>query len=177
MIIKMLDNEYWWGGIVNLGTEMPYSKESDHECDITTIKLSLDQSAPLFISSKGRYLWSEKPFKATFWHGEIRIPDTYDVSLIAAGDTLKDAHQAVMEQYYQRDTKAIPDERYFRVPQYNTWIELGENQTEQGVLQYARDVIQNELPAGILMIDNGWQCGLGDWRFHPGRLPYFVRQD
>ena len=61
MRITMLENEYWWGGIVNLGETLPYDKDSDCELDLGTIKLSLDQSAPLFVSSRGRYIWSDKP--------------------------------------------------------------------------------------------------------------------
>lgn len=49
MRITMLENEYWWGGIVNLGETLPYDKDSDCELDLGTIKLSLDQSAPLFV--------------------------------------------------------------------------------------------------------------------------------
>ena len=50
MRISFLDKEYWWGGIVNLGETMPYDKDSECEIDLSTIKLSLDQSAPLFVS-------------------------------------------------------------------------------------------------------------------------------
>ena len=32
MRITMLENEYWWGGIVNLGETLPYDKDSD--CDL-----------------------------------------------------------------------------------------------------------------------------------------------
>lgn len=77
MRITMLENEYWWGGIVNLGETLPYDKDSDCELDLGTIKLSLDQSAPLFVSSRGRYIWSDKPFRIRFWHGEIRIRSDY----------------------------------------------------------------------------------------------------
>ena len=45
----------------------------------------------------------------------------------------------------------------FTSPQYNTWIELGTNQTQEAILRYAEQIVAHGLPAGILMIDDGWQ--------------------
>lgn len=60
----MLSNEYWWGGVVDFAYQIPYDCHSDRR-----IRVGLDgagQSASLFLSNQGRYLWSEKPFIVTF---------------------------------------------------------------------------------------------------------------
>jgi len=65
----------------------------------------------------------------------------------------------------------MPPAEFYRVPQYNTWIELMYNQNQEGVLNYARGILANGLPAGIIMIDDTWQEDYGKWNFHPGRFP------
>ena len=39
-------------------------------------------------------------------------------------------------------------------------------QSEEGVLSYAEGLVKNGYKPGILMIDEGWQRGYGDWRFN-----------
>lgn len=170
MRISFLDKEYWWGGIVNLGETMPYDKYSECEIDLSTIKLSLDQSAPLFVSSKGRYIWSENPFLIRFWHGEILIPDTFEVELNEEGSTLRDACMNLAKKKYHLSGK-VPDPLFFEQPQYNTWIELNIHSSQEKILEYAENIIRYGMPAGILMIDGGWQIAHGYWEFQPELFP------
>ena len=39
------------------------------------------------------------------------------------------------------------------------------HQTQDGVLQYAQEILQNGLPPGVLMIDDGWSDCYGRWQF------------
>ena len=59
---------------------------------------------------------------------------------------------------------------FFSAPQYNTWIELTYNQNENDILRYAQSMLDNGSPPGVLMIDDTWQAGYGDWRFEPSRF-------
>lgn len=170
MRITMLENEYWWGGIVNLGETLPYDKDSDCELDLGTIKLALDQSAPLFVSSKGRYIWSDKPFRIRFWHGEIRIRSDYPVELNSDGKNLGDACLNAARDKYTLPSR-VPDRLFFEKPQYNTWIELNVNSSQEKVLEYAENIISHGMPAGILMIDAGWQICFGNWEFRKDTFP------
>ena len=57
--ISILKNEKWWGGAVLDGRNMPFGEDKfvynqDGDC-------KTNQAAPLFLSNKGRYIWSEKP--------------------------------------------------------------------------------------------------------------------
>lgn len=170
MRIEMLEKEYWWGGIVNLAETTPYTKESAVELDLGTIHKSLDQSAPLFVSSKGRYIWSEKPFRIAFWHGEIRIRSDYPVELSGEGRTLRDACMNVAEKHYKLSGE-IPEEIFFDRPQFNSYIELRHRLNQQNVLEYAGQLLSNNFTPGILMLDGGWQKRLGDWDFPLDRFP------
>ena len=67
---------------------MPYDKYSECEIDLSTIKLSLDQSAPLLCPQRD-VISGGNPFLIRFWHGEILIPDTFEVELNEEGSTLR----------------------------------------------------------------------------------------
>lgn len=170
MRIGMLENEYWWGGIVNLAETTPYTKESTVELDLGTIQKSLDQSAPLFVSSKGRYIWSEKPFRIAFWHGEIRIHSEWPVEFSEEGGTLRNACMNVAKKHYKLSGE-IPEEIFFDRPQFNSYIELRQRLNQKNVLDYANQLLGSGFTSGILMLDGGWQKKLGDWDFPPELFP------
>ncbi len=167
MKIDILENEYWWGGIVDLGASMPYGSHS--HCTMTLGRAGEDQSAPLFLSNMGRYLWSEKPFSISFAAGIICVDSTYPVELGEGYGTLKGAHTAVANKYFSC-TGVIPNEQFFRVPQYNTWIELMYDQNQNQILEYAHSIVNNGMTPGILMIDEGWSEDYGVFDFYPGRF-------
>jgi alpha-glucosidase len=56
-------------------------------------------------------------------------------------------------------------------PQYNTWIELTYNQNQADILKYARAIVENGLPPGVLMIDDNWAPYYGNWTFRKDRFP------
>ena len=58
-----------------------------------------------------------------------------------------------------------PDAELFEKPQYNTWIELNYHQNQNDVMKYAQNMLDNRLPAGVLMIDDTWQHDYGVWDF------------
>lgn len=59
----------------------------------------------------------------------------------------------------------------FKIPQYNTWIELGNNQNQKDVIKYANDVLKNDFPAGVFMIDDNWSHYYGNYEFNPSIFP------
>lgn len=165
MKFKILENEYWWGGKVHDGHKMPFSAKSD-------VKVSLweswaDQASGVFVSSKGRYIYSDKPFDIVFKNGEIDILTTFDVVVKDGFGNLKGAVRAVSENFKKGK---VPDLEFLNVPQYNTWIELGYNQNEEGILNYVRNLVKAGMPSGILMIDEGWSEDYGVYDFYPGRF-------
>lgn len=167
MRIKILVDEYWWGGIIDNGCKMPYDNNSRCHIDIKTE--GPDQSSPLFLSSKGRIIHSYEPFKIEFNCGEIIIDDIYNIELLEGFGNLRGAHIESARRFMDL-TKAIPNEEFFRVPQYNTWIELMYNQNEKQILEYAHSIVDNGMTPGILMIDEGWSEDYGVFDFYPGRF-------
>jgi hypothetical protein len=126
---------------------------------------------PLLLSNKGRYVWSEEAFQLTFKNGVLQIKGAAKIDTGTSGKTLQEVQVFVRNHYFKASGK-LPDTLLVTNPQYNTWIELNYNQNEADVLKYAHAIIDNGLPAGVLMIDDTWQEDYGVWDFHLKRFPH-----
>lgn len=164
MKIEMLPQECWWGGIVDFGWEMPWDETSCVTLDPTS--MGRDQRAPVYLSSCGRCLWSDSPFTLTFRNGIMETDR--EVRLEQRSENLKGAHAAMWKGLDSQN--AIPDRRFFTVPQYNTWMELTYGQEQTRILEYAHAIVDNGMEPGILMIDEGWSEDYGVYDFYPGRF-------
>ena len=154
-----------WGGRIKDGSKMPFAAGFEASLDDNRS----NQVAPLLLTSDGRYVWSDTPFCFRITDNAIVITEG-KVTVEKAGDSLSDAFKAASAAHFPANGEMPPAE-FYRVPQYNTWIELMYNQNQEGVLNYARGILANGLPAGIIMIDDTWQEDYGKWNFHPGRFP------
>ncbi len=170
MQIKILENEYWWGVNAGRGYKMPFTKESDISFNMGNNPEGSDQYAPLLLSSKGRYVWSEKPFVTTFKDGVLTVDTEYEVTLDEGHENLRGAYLDAMKKHFPFSGKT-PDKLFFTAPQYNTWMELGTGQTTEGILTYAKSIIDNGLGAGVLMIDGGWQEQYGFYFTNARKIP------
>jgi len=165
--VALLSGERWWGGASNLGTGMPFRVGADH--DLRGDNLG-NQAAPLLLSSAGRYLWSEEPFRYRFGRGTLAVEGHGPFFIGRAGDNLRTAFREASRRFFPPARK-IPDPLLFTSPQYNTWIELMYDQTQVDVLRYAKNLIRHGYEPGVLMIDEGWARYYGDWDFDPIRFP------
>ena len=169
LTLDLLPGEAWWGGAVTLGRQMPFG--------LAPIDINLDgdnrgnQYAPLLVSSKGRYVWCEQAFRFVFSGKTLHVTSAGNtIRHGRAGQTLGDAFRHAATRFFPTDGK-LPDLALFAVPQYNTWIELMYDQNQRDILTYARAIVDNGFPPGVLMIDDNWQEDYGKWDFHPGRFP------
>ena len=153
--IEILEGEGFWGGCVTDGRFMPFGRESfarDLYGDTRG-----NQTHPLLISDRGRYVWSEEPFAFSFRGRTLEITSSHaEIKVGRNGNTLREALQYVSRTFFPSNGQ-IPDELLFANPQYNTWIELIYDQKEDRIRQYARDIVGHGFPTGVLMIDDNWQ--------------------
>ena len=168
-VIPFLPGECWWGGTVIHGDQMPFTEKTELRWDMRSLNGIVNQTMPLLLSSKGRYLWSEEPFAYAFHQGVIEIEGA-DVELKQAGSTLREAYLAAMKAHFPFDGKRLPDV-FFETAQYNGWMQFMYDPTQEGVLEYARHIIRHGFTPGVLMIDEGWQKDYGDWSFDPIKFP------
>ncbi len=171
MEIKIIEGEYWWVGCINSAHDMPYSTESDATFSMYGGS-EADQYAPIMVSTKGRYFWSDKPFTGKISNGVINL-DLLDEGELSDGyGNLKGAYIAVMQKHFPF-TGNMPDSMFFTSPQYNTWIELGVDQCEESIIKYAEDIIANGFTPGVLMIDGGWHEDYGIYEyFNMRKIPH-----
>lgn len=167
--IPFREGEYWWGGAVAQGSNMPYTRAME-AFDLER-RVDNNLTAPLLVSSDGRYVWSEKPFAFSVSESGLRLQSRYDsLTVEQGGRTLREAFLAAGSRHFAPDGQ-IPPELFFAKPQYNTWIELMYDQNQQDILAYARAILANGLPAGILMIDDNWQRRYGNFDFRTEAFP------
>jgi alpha-glucosidase (family GH31 glycosyl hydrolase) len=169
--VKLLPAEHWWGGLVVDGHEMPLG---DRPFERDLMEMRGNQAMPLLLSSHGRSIWSEDPFQFRFSEGALHAEPsrglTNTVQLRHDGHDLRSGFLAAASRYFP-PTETYPDPLLFRAPQYNTWIEMTYDPTQEKVREYAHQLLRAGFPPGVLMIDDNWMEANGTWRFHPGRFP------
>ena len=169
LCVDIPEGEYWYGGCVSDGTRMPLGRDAAFERSLV-INETANQAAPLLVSSHGRYIWCREGFRYRFQRGTLRVEAPGGrLYLYEGGGTLRGAiRQAAQEHFGRGDA---PPALFFTAPQYNTWIELLYHQNQRDILDYARRILENGLPVGVLMIDCGWADYNGRLEFHSGRFP------
>lgn len=161
--LRVLEGERWWGGAVQDGALMPFGErffERDLACESGG-----NQSAPFLVSSAGRYIWCDEAIRFAFADRTLTVSS--DGAAIEFGEgltTLRAAYRHASAHHFPPSGK-MPPEFCFASPQYNTWIEMGYEPTQNGVLHYAQSILDHGFPAGLLIIDDGWCQDYGTWRF------------
>ena len=104
--VKMLKDEYWYGGDTNIGFFTPLSRKSVYIANNTIVR-SYGQSNTLWLSNKGRVIWSDKGFLTKFIFGHITcISNKAEIKLYEAEDkTLKAAYLYAVSNFMQPDGK------------------------------------------------------------------------
>ena len=174
--IEPLDGERWWGAVVEKGHLQPFlnfdsGRKSGGPYDLGT-QGSYGFTAPLLLSSKGRYVWSERPFAFSFENGVLTLVSKYErVEPVVAGKTLKEAYLSACQDHFPFDGSE-PAELVFTKPQFNNWIEtvvLGINQ--ENAEKFVDALHESGFPCGVVMIDGGWQRYHGCRDFNPDTFP------
>ena len=166
--VKTNSDAHWWIGVINRGVFMPYNGNDQLEMDLFSHPDG-NQVQPLLLSDQGDVIWSDYPPKITFENNEVIVDAKGKAIYTKAGTTLKEAYEFASREYFPPSGKT-PDMELISAPQYNTWIELMYDQNQEDILKYARDIIDNGYPPGVLMIDDNWQEDYGKWNFHQGRF-------
>ena len=106
-----LPGEVWWGGAVADGQLMPFGPRTHHRDlagsagVIGDARVGNNQSAPLLLSNRGRFIWSEFPFEFDITDDAI---DVVGSELVhgRAGNTLQDAFRTASAAFLAMLRKA-----------------------------------------------------------------------
>ena len=161
-------DEYFYGGAINDGIHMPFNINSEYSIDLN-VWHSGNQATSLLFSSKGTIFYSKYPFKFEFKSGVLTI-EGKEIQKIKTKDTLRDAHDYICKNIFKKCNE-VPDLVLFKEPQFNTWIEMEWNCTQEKVLKYAKRIIKEGYKPGVLMIDDCWCHDYGVWDFDNKKFP------
>lgn len=105
--IVIEDGEKWYGGAVNDAHLMPF--KDGYSLDMYGDTRG-NQAVPLLISTKGRFIWSEEPFKNVSLGKDIYVGMNKDVFLKSLKLDIKcDTINVVDEEYTIRNTFVFYD--------------------------------------------------------------------
>ena len=169
--IPIQEHERWYVGVISDAHRFPLGRDSaPYEIELLG-NTAGNQVQPLLLSTAGRFIWSEEPFRLSVARGTITLtPHRGQATVGQPGTSLRDAAAHASRTFFPAAGRT-PDPLLFTHPQFNTWIELTYDQNQKDVLAYARAIVANGFPPGVLMIDEGWAEGYGEWEFHRGRFP------
>lgn len=175
--VKSLSDEKWYGAFTAKAfcntplkdiSFQPYG--SNEKLNNLAVDNRGNQAAPILISNKGRFVWSDQPFAFEFKDGNITLHSQYEkINAVSSGKTLRDAYLGAMKLHFPASGK-MPNELMFKMPQYNMWIELNYNQDQPKILKYANDILANDFPSGVFMIDDIWSKDYGNFDFDPSKF-------
>lgn len=167
--IKFLPGEVWYGGAVYEGYQQPVDEVQDISWDLRKNDTP-NQAMPVFLSSKGRYFYNKEGFLVHFNKGTIEIEGARDLIVKEDCGNLRGAYLEAMKAHFPFRNITLSS-RFFEAPVYNTWIELTFYQEQEKVLEYAQAILDHGMPAGVLMIDDGWSPYYGKWEFRKDNFP------
>ncbi len=168
--LTCLADEFWWGGAVAQGMEMPLTASSDYELN-GTINRTDNQYNALFVSSRGRYIYAEHGCILRFEAGgQITLSEVRGGADISEGHgTLKGAYRAAAARHFASG-KHVPEEMIV-APQYCTWVEMLRHVSAGKLEAYAEGIVKKGMTPGIMIVDDGWMRDYGDWRFDETKVP------
>ena len=172
LVLEIGEKEYWWCGVIDLSDLMPFHKGTTLRFDMLTGPYTypcVNQITPLFLSSDGRYVYLKEFGVFTFEDGKLILESDGEIEYGEKG-TLKEACLYANNRIAPIDGKT-PPAICFTAPQYCTWMELLYGQNQEEILAYAHRIIDEGLPAGELIIDDGWQEYYGHWDFDKRKFP------
>ena len=167
LVLPEQQENHWWVGIINQGDLMPIA--DGYQSNMYGNNYG-NQIQPLLISANGDYIWSEHPLSVKY-QGDSLMVESMGGKLVYNNEemNLKAAYLNASKKFFPPSGK-LPDLDLVRFPQYNTWIELMYDQNQEDILKYAKAIVENGFPPGVIMIDDNWQEDYGNWNFHPDRF-------
>ncbi|RYY60387.1 MAG: glycoside hydrolase [Chitinophagaceae bacterium] len=165
--IVLKPGEKWFGAAVNEAHFMPFTE--GYSLDLNA-DLRGNQAAPLLVSTAGRFIWSDEPFRFSVGKDILVVSGNKAALVIdSSSTTLPGAFRNAAARFFP-SKNILPDTLLFSRPQYNTWIELVYNQNQHDIMAYAKAIIDNGFPAGVLMIDDNWADYYGRFDFRGDRF-------
>ena len=106
--VAILPGESWFGAVVSCGLDMPWTGSTKGFSRDLRKDSYTNQTSPMLLSDKGRWIWCDEPFAFTVDGGEISIETSGSASVTtgtAKGGTLRAAYLFCMESHFRPEGK------------------------------------------------------------------------
>lgn len=88
---------------------------------------------------------------------------------LCANTNVKDATMNVLGTLQK--PKASPPSEVLRAPIWTTWAKMKTNVSQEKVLNFAQEILDNGMRGSVIEIDDKWQCAYGDLEFDESKFP------
>jgi len=139
------------------------------------------QATPFWYTTKGVGVWIRTPLDFGYSVNRERdgrrdgllavsmpLASSLEYDLIVAANVREVLRRFASEVGYPR---RVPPAEYFRLPIYTTWVEHKADVDQAKVLEFAKQIRANGLPAGVLELDDKWEVHYGDMDFDKVKFP------
>ena len=179
---KLDPSGYWYGGGFQGFRDPQVWPLNDASLVRPTFLVSgLSQATPFWYTTGGVGLWIRTPLDFRYSVNEVvdgrrdgllrvsmPLASALEYDLIVAADLREVVRRFTREVGYPR---RVPPAEYFRLPIYTTWVEHKADVTQAKVLEFAKAIRAQDLPAGVLEIDDKWEVRYGDMDIDPVKFP------
>lgn len=161
--------EKWWGVFIGGDHRMPLTEPFTM---IDMANITRQQTVPMLVSSRGRYIWSDEPFSIEFDGENIIIEASKKIEAVTGGRNLKEAYLVCVHENMPPDGKT-PAMELFTAPVYDLVAELGYAPTADELRVTVRKILDAGYPGGTFVIPAGWQSMVGSFEVDGKRYPDF----
>ncbi|MCD8071841.1 MAG: hypothetical protein LUE10_01410 [Alistipes sp.] len=166
--IDVQRGEKWWGLYVSGSPAQPFGEP----LHLTTMEPAPGSyTVSILLSSNGRFIYSEYPMEVNFDGERFRISSHFEkVAVNKGGRNLREAYLLCCHNNFAPHG-AMPDQALFTLPRYETEFDPGCFSTQDEVIDYARRLLAEGFPPGIIVIADGWSQPNTLFRFSPSVYP------
>ena len=157
----VLKGERWWG-VFMTGEQMMPLEAPFPEIDLSSWVKS--NTTPFLVSSRGRYIWSQAPFRIEYTGTSFLIDSPVEeVEAKTGGKTLREAYLVCCHRNFPPTEGVMPSPQFFTAPVYDMATEVPFGATADQIRSYAARLIESGYPAGTLIVPPGWQSTIGSF--------------
>lgn len=173
--VKLEPSGRWYGGGFQ-GWRAPQTFPLN-EAKIATKWFLADgntQGTPAWYATRGAGLWVRTPHDLRYGieNGvlSVEVPDASSLDFdILIGRNIREIVDRINREIGL--PKTTPPDEYFRMPIYTTWVEHKEKVDQKQVIEFAKAIRTNKLPAGVIELDDKWEKRYGDTNFDDAKFP------
>lgn len=168
--IKIQNGEKWWGLVVDPSNiSLPF--EGSFVINTSEFAPTL-YKANMLISSRGRYLWSEKPITVSFDGKKLTVTpaEGEKVKIEKSGRSLRESYLMCCHKHFPpKEIGAAAT--LFEKPIYELGGEGALLYTQQDVLDFATMLSERGAPKGTILLPVGWNSTSGAMVFDSEAYP------